>query len=182
MAQTPMRLSPVPLGSSELRKYSASGRPVDRAGWGATVSIVRLGKFTKCGLPTPLTSSDLSIAHISAPLNCGPRIENSSAVMYRLVWSIPILGWSPKHGQPFPVGSVVSIEYSFHSPRGSELCRTAMSREDAVDESVMNMMVANQVWVLGSNQQRGSLVNSLPPTLTRSLMLNGPRSDCPVVR
>jgi len=103
-------------------------------------------------------------------------------VTYRLVWSIPILGWSPKHGQPFPVGSVVSIEYSFHSPRGSELCRTAMSRDDAVDESLMNKMVANQVWVRGSNQQRGSLVNSLPPTLNRSLMLKGPRSDFPVVR
>jgi len=60
--------------------------------------------------------------------------------------------------------------------------RTAMSSEDAVDESLMNKMVANQVWVEGSNQQRGSLVNSLPPTLNRSLMLNGPRSDFPVVR
>ncbi len=134
-----------------------------------------------CGLATPLTRSDLSIAHISAPLNCGPRIENSSAVTYRLVWSIPILGWSPKHGQPFPVGSVVSIEYSFHSPRGSGLCRTAMSRDDAVDESFRNRMVANQVCVLGSYQQRGSLVNSLPPTLNRSLTLNGPRSDVPLV-
>ena len=130
MAQTPMRLSPVPLGSSELRKYSASGCPVDRAGWGASAlpSIVRLAKCTKCGLATPLTRSDLSMAHISAPLNCGPRIENSSAVTYRLVWSIPIRGWSPKHGQPFPPGSVVSIEYSFHSPRGSGLCRTAMQQ------------------------------------------------------
>ncbi len=76
----------------------------------------------------------------------------------------------------------MSIEYSFHNPRGSGLCRTAMSSEDAVDESLMNKMVANQVWVEGSNQQRGSLVNSLPPTLNRSLMLNGPRSDFPVVR
>src|SRR6476646_9674069 len=160
-----MRLSPLPLKSSELRKNSAFGFPVDKAGCGASVSwpsIVKLGNCTKCGLAAPTTRSDLSIAHISAPLNCGPRMENSSAVTYRLVWSIPILGWSPKHGQPFPDGSVVSIEYSFHSPRGSELCRTAMSRDDAVDESFRNRMVANQVWVRESNQHRGSLVNSLP--------------------
>src|SRR5690348_11325487 len=185
ITHTPMRLSPVPLKSSELRKYSAAGLLVVRAGCGASVSwpsIVRWANCTKCGLAAPATRSDLSMTHISAPLNSGPRMENSSAVTYRLVWSIPSLGWSPKHGQPFPPGSVVSIEYSFHSPRGSGLCRTAMSSEDAVDESLMNKMVANQVWVEGSNQQRGSLVNSLPPTLDRSLMLNGPRSDFPVVR
>ena len=45
-----------------------------------------------------------------------------------------------------------------------------------------NRIVANQVWVAGSNQQRGSLVNSLPPTLNRSLTLNGPRTDFPFVR
>src|SRR6476620_6706018 len=166
-----MRLSPVPLKSSELRKNSAFGFPVDKAGCGASVSwpsIVKLGNCTKCGLAAPATRSDLSMAHISAPLNSGQRMENSSAVTYKLVWSIPSLGWSPKHGEPFP--------------RGSGSWRTAMSSDDAVDESLMNKMVANQVWVEGSNQQRGSLVNSLPPTLNRSLMLNGPRSDFPVVR
>src|SRR6516162_955638 len=108
-------------------------------------------------------------------------MENSSAVTYRLVWSIPILGWSPKQGQPFPVASVVSIAYSFHSPIGLAPCRTAISREPAVNVSLRNRMVANQVWVGRSNQQRGSLVNSLPPTLNRSLMLNAPRSDFPAV-
>ena len=109
-------------------------------------------------------------------------IENSSAVTYRFVWSMPILGWSPKHGHPFPCpSSVVSIEYSFQSPRGSLLCRTAISRELRVNLSLRNRMVANQVVVVGSNQQRGSLVYSLPPTLNRSLMLNGPRSVFPPV-
>ena len=56
-----------------------------------------------------------------------------------------------------------------------------MSCADAVPESLMNRMVANQVLVGRSNQQRGSLVNSLPPTLNRSLMLNGPRRDFPAV-
>jgi len=51
-----------------------------------------------------------------------------------------------------------------------------------VNESFRNRMVANQVCVERSNQQRGSLVNSLPPTLNRSLMLKGPRSDFPFVR
>jgi len=37
MAHTPMRWSPWPLKSSELRKYSAFGVPVDRAGCGASV-------------------------------------------------------------------------------------------------------------------------------------------------
>jgi hypothetical protein len=122
------------------------------------------------------------MTHISAPLNSGPRIENSSAVTYRLVWSIPILGWSPKQGQPFPPRSVVSIENWVHSPRGLGLCRTAISRDPAVNVSFRNRIVANQVWVERSNQQRGSLVNSAPPTLNRSLTLKGPRSDFPFVR
>ena len=95
---------------------------------------------------------------------------------------MPILGWSPKHGQPRPPGSVASIEYSFHSPSGSLACRTAISSVPWVPVSFRNRMVANQVWLAGSYQQRGSLVNSLPPTLNRSLMLNGPRIDFPLVR
>ncbi len=79
------------------------------------------------------------------------------------------------------MGSVVSIENSVHNPIGLGLCRTAISRELAVLVSLMNRMVANQVWVERSNQQRGSLVNSLAPTLNRSLTLNGPRSDFPAV-
>jgi hypothetical protein len=43
---------------------------------------------------------------------------------------------------------VVSIEYSFHSPSGSLLCRTAISRELLVPLALRNRIVANQVWVV----------------------------------
>jgi hypothetical protein len=94
---------------------------------------------------------------------------------------MPILGWSPKHGQPRPPGSVALIEYSFHSPSGSLACRTAISSVPWVPAEFRNRMVANQVWLPGSYQQRGSLVNSWPPTLNRSLTLNGPRIDAPLL-
>src|SRR5215475_1452362 len=181
-AHTLSWLPPLPVGSSEPSMYSAFGVPRDSAGCGASVSVVRPAKWTKCGLATPAIRSALSMAHISAPLNSGPWSENSSAVTYRLVWSIPILGWSPRQGQPLPPRSVVSIEYCVHSPSGLGLCRTAISREAAVNVLLMNRLVANQVWVERSNQQRGSLVNSAPPTLNRSLRLKGPRSDLPFVR
>jgi len=79
--------------------------------------------------------------------------------------------------------SVVLIEYSFHSPSGFGLCRTAMSKALLVPRPplFMNRTVANQVWVAGSNQQRGSLVYALPPTLNRSFMWNGPITVVPVV-
>src|SRR5262252_2741702 len=110
------------------------------------------------------------------------RAPAASAVTYRFCWSMPILGWSAKHGQPRPPGSVESMVYSFHSPSGSFACRTAISSVPTVPVSFRNTMIENQVVVAGSYQQRGSLVNSLPPTLNRSLMLNGPRIDLPLVR
>ncbi len=184
-AQRPRRLSPVPAKSSELSMNSACGVPVDRAGCGARVLLPAILRCAKCANLTVglvAISPALSITHSSAPSNCGPRMENSSAVMYRLCWSMPILGWSPKHGQPRPPGSVASMENMFHSPSGSFACRTAISVVPTVPVLFRNRITENQVVVAGSYQQRGSLVNSLPPTLNRSLMLNGPRIDFPFVR
>src|SRR4051812_25184347 len=101
---------------------------------------------------------------------------------------MPSRGWSPKHGQPGRLGSplrpskVASIWYSLHSPVGSRFGFTAMSMRPSVNVSLRNRITANHVCVDGSNQQRGSLVNSLAPSLKRSLTLNGPRIDCPSVR
>ena len=158
---------------------------MDSAGCGASVvcpTILRLPKCANFTVGLPATRPALSMTQSSGPSNCGPWMENWSAVTYRFCWSMPILGWSPKHGQPRPPRSVESITYSFHSPSGSLACRTAISRDPAVPASLMNRMVENHVVVAGSYQQRGSLVNSLPPTLYRSLMLNGPRTDFPFVR
>ncbi len=76
---------------------------------------------------------------------------------------------------------VVSIWYSFHGPVGSSERLTAISSRPAVKVSLRNRMVANQACAVGSYQQRGSLVNSLPPSLNSSLTLNGPRTVCPWV-
>src|SRR5471030_1254893 len=101
---------------------------------------------------------------------------------------MPIRGWSPKHGQPGRFGSplrpsnVASIWYSVQRPVGSEFGFTAMSMRPSVNVSLRNAIVANQVCVAGSYQHRGSVVNSLAPSLNRSLTLNGPRIDCPFVR
>src|SRR3954453_3251024 len=97
---------------------------------------------------------------------------------------MPSLGWSPKHGHPGrgPVAFVVSIWYSDHSPVGSGGGFTAMSMRPLVNVSFRKRITANHDRVCGSYQQRGSLVNSLPPSLNRSLMLNGPRTDVPSVR
>src|SRR4029079_19099953 len=57
IAQTAMRWSPgladVPDGSICLRKYSACGCPIERAGWGAPETVppaCRLPKRTKCAV------------------------------------------------------------------------------------------------------------------------------------
>src|SRR5215472_626038 len=185
MAHRPRRWSPMPVKSSELSMNSACGLARDKAGCGASVFWPAIDRWAKCANFTVgwvAISPALSTTHSSEPSNCGPWMENWSAVMYRFCWSMPILGWSPKHGQPRPPGSVASIEYSFHSPSGSLACRTAIRTVPTVPVSFRNRMVENQVVVAGSYQQRGSLVNSLPPTLYRSLTLNGPRIDLPFVR
>src|SRR5262249_54048534 len=185
MAHRPRRGSPMCAKSSLLSMNSACGLLRDRPGCGARVlwpAILRCANSANFTLGWVAISPALSITHSSAPSNCGPWMENSSAVMYRFCWSMPILGWSPKHGHPRPPGSVASIVNMFHSPSGSFACRTAMSKVPTVEVSLRNRIVENQVVVARSYQQRGSLVNSLPPTLNKSLTLNGPRIDLPLFR
>src|SRR3982074_2657565 len=175
IAQTPIRLSKVPLGSNELRKYSAFGVPVLSAGLIEKTSWpprARLEKCAKCtGLPP--TRSDLENAKSWPPLNCGPRIENSSVLMYTLYWSMPMRGWSPKHGHPLPPGWVVSMRYSVQMLVGSPVVFTALPWCECRLSLLMKRISANHVFVVGSKWQRGSLVNSWPPSLKMSLMLNG---------
>src|SRR5205807_1770672 len=113
------------------------------------------------------------------PMSDGPDADAVVTVVGEVELAEHELGVRLHGGPP---GSVESIEYSFHSPSGSLACRTAISRVPTVPVSLMNRIVENHVVVAGSYQQRGSLVNSLPPTLYRSLMLNGPRTDLPFVR
>src|ERR1700731_1989967 len=112
--------------------------------------ILRLVKCTKCAGLVPATRSALDTAYTCAPLNWGPRMENSLVVKYRLFWSNPSVGWSPKQGQPGPPLWVVSIAYSVHSPVGSLDALTAMSTLDAVPVLLRNRMITNHVLVVES--------------------------------
>ena len=83
-AQTPIRLSPAPFGSSELIRYSALLEPTVMAGCtdAALWWPIRSGPmWTNVGDASPSTSWRLSITYSCAPLNTGRLIENSLVEM-----------------------------------------------------------------------------------------------------
>ena len=67
-----------------------------------------------------------------------------------LFWSMPMRGWSPKQGQPFPPVSSVLIRNWRHRPVGSLDVLTATSRWPDVNDAFRNRIVANHVRVVGS--------------------------------
>src|ERR1700730_12793854 len=92
----------------------------------------------------------LSIVYSTAPLKTGLLIENSLVEMKIASWLAPIVGWSPKHGQPGLELSVLSSAYRLKAPSGLGVVLTARSNLDVLVLRSSTRLLRNQRCVLAS--------------------------------